>query len=376
MKKLTKYITVLCCSAMITLCSCNNSSTSPDADATSPAKVATEEVSEQNSAELLKHWNDGTDSSKEKIEAFVKDITNEKGDHFVPVEDRIATFDMDGTILCEEPDSYDFLVAVDYIQKERADDKQIISALNDLLKMKAELPELLKKAKTDKERAKIQNAYWDLYDEVIPHAFDGVPEDVAEEYTETYMKTNKQAKFENLKCSNTFYLPMLELIQYLQENDFQVYVVSGSMTSIIRGCVKSCESEIALNLESNQMIGSLTSIDASGNKANDSDYVFQPDDEVVRGGTLSKVTDVNMQKVRNIYWQIGKVPIFACGNTDGDFSMLNYAATNEYPHMSALIWHDDDKREYEYNTSDAWKKNCTDYNWLRVSMKDEWSEVF
>ena len=121
-------------------------------------------------------------------------------------------------------------------------------------------------------------------------------------------------------------------------------------------------------------------LDAVGNTNNDPSYIFQLRDKVVRkGDTL--ITSIMMQKVINIYRHIGKPPIFSGGNTDGDFSMLNMAmGDSSAKHKAILIWHDDDYREYKYNTdgevSKDWAETAKFYGWTLVSMKNDFKKIF
>lgn len=112
--------------------------------------------------------------------------------------------------------------------------------------------------------------------------------------------------------------------------------------------------------------------------ATEGNTIFEPDDELIRGLGFTQ-SSVKINKAYNIYHQIGICPILACGNSDGDFSMLNYAKSNpNYKSLALLINHDDDIREYAYNTTERaeWDAYAEEYGWNVVSMKDEFEVIF
>ena len=316
---------------------------------------------------MLGSWTDGAGTTKETLIEYVEAVTDRRDqEHFVPAEDRVAVFDMDGTILCEKEFSIEYEAAVYRIHTDLKDNKE----LNE------KLVQLDEEFKMDPYPADI----WQLNGEVMAEAFGGMTGDEIEDYIANFVMTQTWNESSGLKYVDTFYQPMIELLCYLEANDFDVYIVSGSSQEVVWGCVKAYNETYKKNpilLERSHMIGSDMEVIGSKDAAADnSKYVFQPDDLLVRGD--HQVTgNVKMQKVINIYERIGKIPIFAGGNTDGDFSMLNYAETCAYPNssMSILVWHDDE-REVVYNTSDEWKALAEQYGWERVSMKEQFKTVF
>lgn len=268
-----------------------------------------------------------------RIIEFVESVTDKKSDNYVPVEERIATFDMDGTIVVEKKVWLELAVAVYRIDNELSDDKELVAEKDKLLEYIAMDPE--------------PEDTGELIVDVTGKAFQGMPQEDFVVYMSRFMQEEKP-DFPGLSYKDCFYKPMLELIQYLQDNDFTVYIVSGSERGVVWGAASE-----AVGLPRSQMIGSDITLTATGEEgASDASepYVFEPEDTLDRGlGFTQRSAD--MDKVYNIFHQIGIRPILACGNTDGDFSMLNYAKYNpDHAGIAFLINHDDDEREYQYNT--------------------------
>lgn len=206
-------------------------------------------------------------------------------------------------------------------------------------------------------------------------AFQGMSQEDFVAYMSRFMQEEKP-DFPGLSYEDCFYKPMLELIQYLQDNDFTVYIVSGSERGVIWGAASE-----AVNLPRSQMIGADITLAATGDKSASEaskPYILEPDDTLDRELGFTQ-RSLNMSKVYNIFRQIGIRPIFACGNTDGDFSMLNYAKYNpDHAGIAFLINHDDDVREYRYNTSERAERDALadQYGWHVISMKNEFDTVF
>jgi phosphoserine phosphatase len=154
------------------------------------------------------------------------------------------------------------------------------------------------------------------------------------------------------------YLPMIELVNYLHENDFQVFIVSGGDIAFIRGF-----SEQFYGIPRERVIGSSRRNALSDDAAN-----------ILRGGQFASM-NVNKTKVLNIDLHVGRMPVFAVGNSDGDLAMLAYTAA--HGGLALLLDHDDDIREYSYrdgalNALEAARVN----SWTVISMRDDFLQVF
>lgn len=316
----------------------------------------------------LTTWKSCAGCVREKIIDYITAITsNTKSNDYVKPEDRIATFDMDGTFLTEKPFSMDFLVTK----------YQIDSVLKDPV-LSIKINKIIK----DYPTGNFDEKTYARLDILKKKAFGGVSEDSIAETAYKFMKTGAYdtVKFPGIKNGELFYAPMLELFQYLQEHHFKIFVVSGSDRSILWGCIKALKEfypSYKFHLDRIQLIGSDWNLKATKMKSKNSEYVFQMEDEVVRD-TSMLATSIKMQKVVNIYRQIGKYPVFSGGNTDGDFSMLNMAIRDTTKkRMSIIIWHDDDAREYSYYYEHPdWADTIAKYKWTKVSMKNEFNSIY
>ncbi len=306
----------------------------------------------------LDAWSDNS-PNKQRIITFVKEITDRNSKNFVPEEDRIATFDMDGTIACEQPLWIELASAEYKIMNDMKDRKGLV----------AEVAKLNKDLKQSPEPSETGQ----LIDDVTSQAFLNMSEEDYVNYVQKFMSTNK-IEFTNLQYKDTFYKPMLELIDYLMLNKFQVYIVSGSERGSVWGACMESIPDIPRSHEigSDIVLKPLNQTDPSDNQ-----YIYAHDDNLIRQGNFSQ-KDLKLGKVYNIYHQIGQKPILAFGNTDGDFSMLNYAKSNKYKSISFLLCHDDNSREYDYNVNQRaqWDKEAKSNGWNVVSMKNEFKQIF
>ena len=307
-----------------------------------------------------------------EIQNYLDTITDSMSSEFVPPEDRIATFDMDGTFLLEQPFAMDVLILEYHIHKNMSNDTLLNKKLDTFL------------SRVDSAKKMSEDDYKTL-DTLKMRAFDKLPEDSIAEIAYRFMLTDVKdsSRFRGYQYVDMFYKPMLELFHERQKNGFKVFVVSGADRTGLWGCIKALKEkypEYGLQLDRINLIGSDWMLDAVGDSTNNPNYIFQIRDQVARkGDTL--ITSIKMQKVINIYRHIGKPPIFSGGNTDGDFSMLNMAmGDSSAKHKAILIWHDDDRREYKYNTEKKASKDWADtaklYGWTLVSMKDDFKEIF
>lgn len=311
--------------------------------------------------QALASWAE-TSPSKQAIEEFVKDVTTEGSSHFIPTEDRIATFDLDGTVIAEWPISIVLGSAIYRIQTDLSSDVELTNMLNDFMTNMHSLP-----------KSERPSNYYDVQNTITTKAFEGMTSEEVVSEVEEFMQTD-HPDFTNLTYSQSFYKPMVELIQYLQQNGFSVFLVTGSERDVVRGAVHG-----VLDLSNTELIGSKINKHPSNMNEYDTDYIFQPTDTLTRLDGFDEM-NIQNQKVYDIADEIGKIPVLAFGNSSDDFSMLNYAMSNsEYEHCAFLLNHDDDQREYVYTSAEDQAKcqqAAEQYGWHFVSIKDEFSQVF
>ena len=328
----------------------------PYTEAMSRAEIS--QISVNGKGSNFKYWNKQADSYQALV-SYVKDVTNPKSKNFIPVEDRIATYDMDGTFLCETaPYYFDGMLFIERTVKDKSykaspEDKEFALGLEHFIRSKDAGDKLGSSA---------------------PHqaaVFEGMgyPEYTA--YVRNFMETPVEG-LNNLKWGEAFYLPMVETIQYLQNNGFQVYVVSGSERQLVRVLV--CD---ALHIPENHIIGTDIEIkaDHQGDK-NGLDYAYKKGDSLVRGKFVIK--NLQMNKVQAIAREIGKQPVLAFGNSSGDTSMLNYAVNNnKYKSAAFFLLCDDLERELgDTKKAEKCRKLADENGWVPVSMRNDFKTIY
>ena len=307
-------------------------------------------------AKDFKFWTKDAIPIKKLVE-YVNDVTNKKSKNFIPVADRIAVFDVDGTIACETaPFCFDFMMFV----HRALDDPDYIASAQDRANGEAVKAAIYNRKMTNDVRRKhcASNA----------SVFAGMTAEEFASYTKNYLNTPVEG-FNNLKVGEAFYLPMVEVISYLKANDFKIYLVSGADRDYMR-----TSAEI---FPVDGMIGTDYRYVATNQGDKDGmDYTLKPEDNVVRGEFVSK--DINMNKVSNIAREIGKKPVLAFGNSSGDSSMINFSLRgNKYRTAAFLVICDDLEREFG-NTDKANKciKLADDNGWIKISMRDDFKTIY
>ena len=297
--------------------------------------------------------------AKQKLVEYVKDVTNKSSKNFIPVEDRIATFDMDGTFLCETaPYYFDGMLYIhrvlyDENYKPSQEEKTFASSLERFITSKNSSDKLGSSA---------------------PHqaaVFEGMTYPEYTSYVENFMKTPVKG-LTNLKWGEAFYLPMVEVIKYLQRNDFKVYVVSGSERQLIRVLLGN-----AVEIPKNQIIGTDIKIYAKNQGETDGlNYDYRKDDYLARGEFVIK--NLKMNKVSAIYREIGKQPVLAFGNSSGDLSMLNYTINgNKYKSVAFFVICDDVERELgNLNRAEKDRELAEKNGWTSISMRNDWTTIY
>lgn len=294
-----------------------------------------------------------------KLRAYVTDVTNTKSPNYIPQRDRIAVFDVDGTLACETaPFCFDFLMMV-----ERAlYDSEYKASVRDIANAKDVERDIYAHKVTNDTRLKTCESHASV--------FGGMTMDEYTAYTKKYLE-KKVEGFRNLKIGEAYFLPMVEVLSYLRENGFKIFLVSGADRQYTRVMAE------VLPVDSDNILGSdYRYVAAAQNGKDGMEYVFAPEDKVVRGAFEAK--NINMNKVSVMAREIGKQPVLAFGNSSGDFSMYNYTAAN--PHYKTIVFSllcDDTKREYGKPVSaEKMLKNCEKNGWVPVSMRDEWKTIY
>lgn len=306
------------------------------------------------------YWNENAPAITE-LKAYVKAVTDEKSPDFIPAEDRIVMFDLDGTLYCETFPIYgEWILYSDYV----------LNVLGD------EAPEHLRAVAEE-----LAGITW--------------PKDIPGHMEETHIKAHAEAfagmtiaqyydivnqykateayGYSGMPRGEAFYLPMLEVVDYLLDNDFIVYICSGTNRFTVRGLIDG-----VIDIPPRQVIGTDFTIVATGQgEEMDMHYTFTADDELLMGDTLI-TKNVKMSKVAQMEQELGQKPVLVFGNSSGDVPMAVYAVEdNPYKTAAFFLLCDDVARERgNPDKAASMKKTCDEKGWTTISMANDWTTIF
>ena len=315
------------------------------------------------SADPLSLWtNDAT--AKAALTNYMNEITDENSDKFIPVESRVAVFDFDGTLFCEtDPNYFDYCL----LKYRVLDDPEYKDKASDFEK------EVANKIKEQNETGASFKGLEVDHGKAVASAFKGMTNAEFNDYIQEFKK-QPMPSYEGMTRGEGFYKPMLEVVNYLKANDFDVYVVSGTDRFIVRGIADNSP----LDLPNRKIIGSDETLVATGQGDTDGlDYVFTDQDKLVLGGEFI-IKNLKMNKVTVIMQEIGQQPVLSFGNSTGDSSMAEFVTTNNpYESRAFMLCCDDTERE-NGNTekADKMKSLCDEFDWVPVSMKNDWKTIY
>lgn len=299
----------------------------------------------------LPSWNDG--AAKKSILEFVAKVTKKRGPEFVPPMERIAVFDNDGTLWAEQPFYFQGLFVFDRVralapQHPEWKDKQPFKAAieNDMKTLSAAgLPGL---------------------SELVMATHAGTTTEEFERIVKDWLATARHPKF-NRPYTDLVFQPMLELLAYLRVNDFKTFIISGGGIEFVRTF-----SEKVYGIPPEQVAGSsiVTKYEVRDGRP-----------VLVREPKLDFIDDHEGKPV-GINKFIGRRPIAAFGNSDGDLPMLEWVTAGTGPRFGLIIHHDDAVREFAYDRASAAGKldrgldEAPKRGWTVVSMKKDWNRMF
>lgn len=296
----------------------------------------------------LRSWRPGP--TRTAILAFLDRIED------IPVDERVAYLDNDGTMWCEKPTYVQFDFFVDALRRRTAGDPSL-----------AERPELAAVLSGDMARigeiglAKVAGALAALFDGQTPEQFAAA----VTEFLDRYRHRTLGAPIRGV-----VYQPMLELLDELRARDFTVGIVTGGGTEFVRQVSKAM-----YGVEPGMVVGTLIG------------YRFDRDDagRPVARRTAAQTGSANEggAKVEHIYAQVGRAPVLAVGNSAGDREMLEWAQASPRGGLAVLVNHDDADREFAYEGAAATFDDTEPItavaerlDWVVVSMHDDWETVF
>ena len=297
------------------------------------------------------------------LKAYVKNVTDKNSKDFIPVEDRIATFDMDGTFVGElYPTYFEYnmleyrgLDDPDYKDKAPEEVKTAAQAIRDNVRTGKKLP----------------SDFAMVHARAAAEAYSGMTVAEFDKYVKEYAKKTPFG-FTGMTYATSFYKPMLEVFDFLKDNDFTYYVVSGSDRFICRALVDS------IGIAPQRVIGmdvGLKGIDQGD--ARGVDYTLSVDEKVVRTNELI-IKNLKFNKVQQINHDIGKIPVLSFGNSDGDCAMHNYCMSNkQYKTAAFMLIADDSERDHADPAKAAQKKETwTKSNYNVISMKNDFKTIY
>lgn len=309
------------------------------------------EVKPDHSEDPLPSWTDG--ATKSAIIDYVEAVSDENNGAFIPVAQRVATFDNDGTLWSEKPIYFQFYFAIDRVKAMAAEHPE----------WKTEQPY---KAilENDVETLKKQGKKGLLKILATTHA--GVTTDEFESLVTDWIATAEHP-VKKRPFTELVYQPMLELLAYLRANKFKIFIVSGGGTGFMRAWA-----EAVYNIPKDQIIGSSVQTEYD---YNDGRPVLK------RLAKLDHYDDKDGKPVA-IERYIGQKPVFAAGNSDGDLQMSRWADANAFKSFKLYVHHTDARREWAYDrqsrvgTFDKALDEAREKGWTVVDMKTDWKVIY
>jgi phosphoserine phosphatase len=306
--------------------------------------------------EPLSTWSSG--AAKDAILGYVEQTCVEGSSAFVPVEERVAVFDNDGTLWCEKP----MPIQLDFILRKLAAMAETDPTLRERQPWKAA---------HQRDYAWLARVMADHYagdDMNLPllaggilAAFENISVDQFEEDSATFLRTAHHPTLDR-GYLETAYAPMVELLTYLRANGFTNYIASGGGRDFMRPI-----SAEVYGIQREGVIGSAVAL------------AYVPDDQggaIIRQVAADYVDD-GPEKPVHIWTRTGRRPVLAAGNSNGDIEMLDFTQHHDKPTLRLLVLHDDADREFDY-TSGAERalERAAASGWAIVSIRDDWATVF
>ncbi len=306
----------------------------------------------------LASWNDG--AAKQAILDFVRATTDQGSPQFVPLEDRIATFDQDGTLWVEQPIYSQLLYCFDRVPTVVAQKP----GLKDVEPFKTVL---------SGDRAAIAKLSLHDLEEVLVATLTGMPVDTFEAEVKKWLEVARNPRWKR-PYTDLVYQPMIEVLQYLRANGFNTYIVTGGGQDFVR-----VYSQRVYGIPPEQVVGTMGGTKFGYDKDGRPFLTKEP---------KLLLNNDHAGKPEGIHLMIGRRPRAAFGNSVGDREMLEYTGAGDGARLMMLVLHDDAKREYAYGPArgladskigtftSALDDEAKRDGWIVVSMKNDWKRIF
>jgi len=334
-------LVVLASAVALTACGDRPPQTSGTIDQTTAAATAP----------VLPSWNQG--ATRQSIVDFVERVTDPASPDYVPPPERVAVFDNDGTLWSEQPMYFQLLFALDRVRAMADDHPEWRST------------EPFRAVLGDDREALAAIGMHELV-ELVMATHSGLTSDEFDAVVSDWLGSATHPRF-GVPHTELVYQPMLELLTFLRANEFKTFIVSGGGMDMIRAFA-----ERVYGIPPEQVVGSAGELE------------FSMENGVP---TLRKTPGINFVddgpgKPVGIRRFIGRRPIFAAGNSDGDLQMLQYTAPGDRTAFGLVVHHDDGDREWAYDRDshvgrlDVALTEAPERGWTVVSMKNDWSKIF
>ena len=337
-----------------------------------PGALATETQTTESSAKItylhpeaqttLDGWAEGSEVLAELVR-FVQESVDETGDNYIPPEDRIAVFDMDGTLYGERFPTYfnDWL----FIQYALYNADNIA-------------PEVLRDFARQWEDKVLRGAVMPNFDAEErfygPQLYEGL---TIAEYKDVVRAFKKLPcwGFEGMTYGEAFFKPMISVVKYLYDNGYTLYVNSATYRDAVRTMM---EGTLDQYIPLNRVIGTDLLFKSTRQGDTDAiDYTMQPDEDLVIAGELF-VKNLKVNKVFAMQREIGKDPVLAFGNSTGDFAMANAALHNPNYHGEAfMLLCDNTELDYgDVAKAQSFAEKCDEAGFHTISMRDDFTTIY
>ena len=309
---------------------------------------------------IFADWNPDAPALKALIE-YVETVTDESSPDYIPPVDRIATFDMDGTLCAElNPTYLEYYLLAWRILKDPSyePDAEML-----------EFGRMLRDHALDKSFPDHMDMLHAVH---AAKAYAGMTLTQFQDFVTNCLVRDADG-FEGMTYANTFYTPMIEVVEYLQENGFKVYVCSGSDRFICRTYIEG-----VLDIPYEQIIGMDVAVEATNQDGTDGlEYVYTSEDTIVRTDTLL-IKNLKMNKVAQIVKEIGRQPVLSFGNSGGDVSMHNYTIfNNRYKSAAFMLIADNEEQDYgNAEKVQPLKEKWEASGYHVISMRDDFRTIY
>ena len=299
---------------------------------------------------VLASWNNTP--RKQAIVDFVTAISDPGSEQYVPPAERVATFDNDGTLWCEKPAYIQLYFGIERLKQLAETDR-------------TQLAKPSFRAAAAGDTAYFAGLYPDRLEELAEIVYDshaGMSQTEFQAQAYSFLTNSRHPRFD-VPFKQCGYLPMVELLHYLRAHGFKVFIASAGGMSFVRTV-----SEEIYDIPRENVIGSNIMFELG----REGDLVTVQR----RPGLLQPISD-GPGKPLNIELHIGRPPVLAAGNADGDLEMFEYAASSGKPFLNLLLRHDDAAREYAYDSgAERVQQQARSRGWTMVSMEKDFKKVF